>query len=157
VLHYTAPGVPDLYQGAELWDLSLVDPDNRRPVDYAVRQKMLEAGANLHDWRNGGAKLALIQRLLALRQSFPEAFEAKPEPISAPANVLAFQRGNLLVAVPLRCACACMERSAPLPSVRGLLGVSGIWRNALDAKLPPAKSLDCADLFASFPAAVLIS
>ena len=41
LLKHTAPGVPDLYQGAELWDLSLVDPDNRRPVDYRLRAKML--------------------------------------------------------------------------------------------------------------------
>ena len=43
LLKLTAPGVPDIYQGNEIWDFSLVDPDNRRPVDYAKRQKMLEA------------------------------------------------------------------------------------------------------------------
>ena len=42
LLKHTAPGVPDMYQGAELWDLSLVDPDNRRPVDYELRRKLLE-------------------------------------------------------------------------------------------------------------------
>src|SRR5258706_9001336 len=41
LLKYTAPGMPDLYQGGELWDLSLVDPDNRRPVDYGVRKRLL--------------------------------------------------------------------------------------------------------------------
>ncbi len=41
LMKHTAPGVPDLYQGAELWDLSLVDPDNRRPVDYGLRARLL--------------------------------------------------------------------------------------------------------------------
>jgi (1->4)-alpha-D-glucan 1-alpha-D-glucosylmutase len=41
LLKLTAPGIPDIYQGAELWDLSLVDPDNRRPVDYSVRRRLL--------------------------------------------------------------------------------------------------------------------
>ena len=50
LLKFTAPGIPDTYQGGELWDLSLVDPDNRRPVDYGVRRRMLD---ELHQ-RDGG-------------------------------------------------------------------------------------------------------
>lgn len=157
VLHYTAPGVPDLYQGAELWDFSLVDPDNRRPVDFARRRRMLDAGADLGDWQGGGAKLALIQRLLALRKRIPGAFETEPEAVSAPTNIFAFRRGPLLVAVPLHRARMCVESGRPLPALRGKIDVEGIWRNALDPALPPVPALDCAALFAAFPAAVLIA
>ncbi|ACC73502.1 malto-oligosyltrehalose synthase [Paraburkholderia phymatum] len=75
VLRLASPGVPDLYQGTELWDFSLVDPDNRRPVDFAQRQKMLgEAPPSdyLAEWHDGRVKLAIIQRMLALRMQIPE-------------------------------------------------------------------------------------
>ena len=88
VLKLTLPGVPDVYQGCELWDLSLVDPDNRRPVDYAARRRMLtEISANFADggevaaaralldrWQDGGIKLFVVWRLLALRRQQPELF-----------------------------------------------------------------------------------
>lgn len=73
VLKCTAPGVPDFYQGTEIWDFSLVDPDNRRPVDYPARQHLLDSvfAANpkelLKEWRTGRIKLFFIQRLLAFR------------------------------------------------------------------------------------------
>ena len=66
-LRCTWPGVPDLYQGGELWDLSLVDPDNRRPVDYDLRARLLAEGAG--DWTSGAVKQALIARLLDLRRA----------------------------------------------------------------------------------------
>ena len=76
----TAPGVPDIYQGNETWDFSLVDPDNRRPVDYALRREML-AGlkdvapeALLQNWPDGRIKLFLTQRLLHFRRDHPELF-----------------------------------------------------------------------------------
>ncbi|CAB3821623.1 malto-oligosyltrehalose synthase [Achromobacter animicus] len=81
LLRNTLPGVPDLYQGTDLWDFSLVDPDNRRPVDYALRAKLLADGS--HDvamdlsesaWRTGAVKQALIHRLLMARQRAPEPF-----------------------------------------------------------------------------------
>ena len=86
----TAPGVPDIYQGGELWDLSLVDPDNRRPVDFARREaEMAELARRLevpeqrlslfktlmHEWRDGRVKLATIALLLALRRKEPELFK----------------------------------------------------------------------------------
>ncbi|MDX1548529.1 MAG: DUF3459 domain-containing protein, partial [Rhodothermales bacterium] len=86
VLKYTTPGVPDLYQGAELMDLSLVDPDNRRPVDYAHRRALLEAMQDLLDapapdplraWIQDGderAKYFLTARLLRLRRAHPALF-----------------------------------------------------------------------------------
>ena len=74
-LRLTAPGVPDLYQGADLWDFSLVDPDNRRPVDYPLRERMLgpapERIGTLDGWESGWAKQVLIRRLLELREQQP--------------------------------------------------------------------------------------
>lgn len=72
-----APGVPDTYQGTEFWDLSLVDPDNRRPVDYAARAAMLaamEAGQPGTAWQDGGVKLAWTATLLRLRRDCPALF-----------------------------------------------------------------------------------
>jgi hypothetical protein len=85
----TAPGVPDIYQGCELWDLSLVDPDNRRPVDFAQREAdMVDLGCRLevaeqrlalfnaltNQWRDGRVKLATIALLLALRRDESQIF-----------------------------------------------------------------------------------
>jgi (1->4)-alpha-D-glucan 1-alpha-D-glucosylmutase len=81
ILKLTAPGVPDFYQGTELWDFSLVDPDNRRPVDYKKRQEALDAieGRSLQDllreWQSGHVKLAAIHRLLKFRQAHPALFQ----------------------------------------------------------------------------------
>ena len=111
LLKLTAPGVPDIYQGTEVWDLSLVDPDNRRPVDFAERQEMLASAAALtaeeswKQWASGLPKLWLIQHLLKLRQQWPEWFgdKAAYEPIAAigPArgHVVAFKRGASLITV----------------------------------------------------------
>ncbi|HEX3952492.1 MAG TPA: malto-oligosyltrehalose synthase, partial [Stellaceae bacterium] len=80
VLKLTVPGVPDIYQGGELWDLSLVDPDNRRPVDFAVRARLLDevsrAGAPeiAAHWHDGREKLFATVRLLALRRGRPDLF-----------------------------------------------------------------------------------
>ncbi|MGH6996233.1 MAG: malto-oligosyltrehalose synthase, partial [Stellaceae bacterium] len=82
VLKATQPGVPDFYQGGEFWDTSLVDPDNRRPVDFAVRRDALVAldhgGFALarRRWREGWLKLWLTRQLLALRARFPELFRS---------------------------------------------------------------------------------
>ena len=86
VLKLTLPGMPDLYQGAELWDLSLVDPDNRRPVDFATRTKLLEEVLAisehergtatlemLENWQDGRVKLALTATLLTHRRAPSEA------------------------------------------------------------------------------------
>ncbi len=90
LMKLTVPGVPDIYQGADLWDLSLVDPDNRRPVDFRLRQDLLQAitggeggGPDLRagrlsqmlaDWRDGRIKLCLTRALLNLRAADPELF-----------------------------------------------------------------------------------
>jgi (1->4)-alpha-D-glucan 1-alpha-D-glucosylmutase len=77
LLKLTVPGVPDLYQGAELWDFGLVDPDNRQPVDFAARATGLGA-STIHglvgNWRSGFVKQALIAQTLAVRRERPKLF-----------------------------------------------------------------------------------
>ncbi len=78
LLRLTSPGIPDLYQGTEFWDFSLVDPDNRRPVDFPAREAALEAAeapaSLLRNWRDGRVKQAVIARTLALRSHLPDLF-----------------------------------------------------------------------------------
>ncbi len=80
LLKVVSPGVPDFYQGTELWELTLTDPDNRRPVDFAHRARMLErlSGAGparlLAGWQDGGIKLLVTERALRLRRTEPEVF-----------------------------------------------------------------------------------
>lgn len=80
LLKFTCPGVPDVYQGCELWDFSLVDPDNRRPIDYEMRKTLLEELKTgdlnqLWDTRyNGQIKLWLTHTLLQIRNTNPELF-----------------------------------------------------------------------------------
>jgi len=82
ILKFTVPGVPDIYQGTELWDFSLVDPDNRRPVDFTLCQRLLdevrtEAAETLFKtWQDGRIKLSITSQLLHLRQSAPALFES---------------------------------------------------------------------------------
>ena len=79
-LKLTAPGVPDFYQGTEIWDFSLVDPDNRRPVDYGVRHEMLASLGNASvtemaaNWKDGRIKMHLTRTLLAHRRDHPDLF-----------------------------------------------------------------------------------
>jgi (1->4)-alpha-D-glucan 1-alpha-D-glucosylmutase len=93
VLKLTLPGVPDIYQGAELWDFSLVDPDNRRPVDYELRRQLLGKAQKaspsdglaslLSSWPDGRIKLQLISRLLSFRRQRPDLFrEGSYEPLT---------------------------------------------------------------------------
>ena len=117
LLRCTAPGMPDLYQGAEGWDFSLVDPDNRRPVDYASRQAALQASGGLSDllssWRDGRAKQRVIAAALGLRRRWPQVFsDGDYRPLEVESRhhegVVAFLRraGNraVLIAAPLRCS-----------------------------------------------------
>ena len=128
VLRYIAPGVPDLYQGTEFWDFSMVDPDNRRPVDYAARIAALEGEADWPDltgnWRDGRIKLRLAAHLLALRAADPELFAGggySPVPVDGARkdNVLAFARSHgprtAIIAVPIRCAAAVAGSGSILP------------------------------------------
>ena len=119
LVRFTAPGVPDVYQGCELWNLSLVDPDNRRPVDYALRARLLAslaidepptveiASEALREWRDGRIKLLVTARSLHLRRALRDVFESGAYiPLSATGprarNVIAFARrqaGRWVIAV----------------------------------------------------------
>jgi (1->4)-alpha-D-glucan 1-alpha-D-glucosylmutase len=101
LLRMTVPGVPDLYQGTEFWDFSLVDPDNRRPVDWAAREAALAQAAPMAElsahWRDGRIKQQIIARTLALRARAPGLFARGsyvPLRIDGPAaaHALAFLR-----------------------------------------------------------------
>jgi (1->4)-alpha-D-glucan 1-alpha-D-glucosylmutase len=100
VLRMTSPGMPDLYQGTEFWDFSLVDPDNRRPVDYAARESTLADAAGIKDvdgWRQGQLKQQVIQNILALRARERDLFlngEYIPLEVNGPAatHAIAFAR-----------------------------------------------------------------
>lgn len=108
VLRMTMPGIPDLYQGTEYWDFSLVDPDNRRPVDFAARSASLARDPApreaLADWRGGVIKQSVIRRLLCLRKAHLALFAQggyRPVEAKGPAaaHVLAFvreHRGQML-------------------------------------------------------------
>ncbi|MNN45571.1 Maltooligosyl trehalose synthase [compost metagenome] len=113
----TVPGVPDLYQGNDFWDFSLVDPDNRRPVDYASRQQALQQAVDLPDllqnWRDGRIKQTLIARTLSLRAEHAELFRRGTyqalEVVGSEAHrVLGFVRERegkrAIVIVPIHCA-----------------------------------------------------
>jgi (1->4)-alpha-D-glucan 1-alpha-D-glucosylmutase len=119
LLKLAAPGVPDIYQGTELWDFSLADPDNRRPVDFALRERLLAAldapgvrgvpadRAELAPpaLSHGEAKLWVISRLLRLRRERPECFDRRGTytPLEVEGDerqrVVAFQRGGDLLCV----------------------------------------------------------
>jgi (1->4)-alpha-D-glucan 1-alpha-D-glucosylmutase len=124
LLRMTVPGVPDLYQGNDFWDFTLVDPDNRRPVDYASRQQALQQTLDLPDllehWRDGRIKQALIAQTLNTRAEHAELFRRGSyqalDVIGSQAHrVLGFVREwegkRAIVIVPIRCA-ALLENSA---------------------------------------------
>ncbi|MGC5698630.1 malto-oligosyltrehalose synthase [Pseudomonas sp. NFXW11] len=117
LLRMTTPGVPDLYQGNEFWDFSLVDPDNRRPVDYPARLRAMDCpgdpGDWLAGWRDGRIKQGLIARTLGLRARCPELFRLgsyQPLPVlgEQAEHLLAFMRHYqeqwALVLVPVQVA-----------------------------------------------------
>ncbi len=122
----TAPGVPDLYQGTEYWDLSLVDPDNRTPVDFAARQSSLDAALLaqlLANWQDGRIKQFLIQRVLAVRKQMPQLFSQgaySPLETSGPleGHLVAFAR-----VLPDCAAIAAFCRITP-PEQNGLIAYS---------------------------------
>ncbi|TBV09482.1 malto-oligosyltrehalose synthase [Phytopseudomonas dryadis] len=152
LLRMSVPGVPDLYQGCEWWDWSLVDPDNRRPVDFAARQAALDGAAALGEclasWQDGRIKQALIAATLGVRARHSALFakgDYQPLPVSGrhADQVLAFARSHgdehLLVVVPrLSDALLADSRQPLIPSDRW-----GDTRIALPAALL-ARRLDSA-------------
>lgn len=159
LIKLTAPGVPDLYQGNEIWDFSLVDPDNRRPVDFELRKRLLAEANRLsaeESWarrEDGLPKLWLIQKTLMFRAKNPKIFDGNYEPISAHGEnadrVAAFVRdGKAITAVPR------FTRSGkgPLP---GLPLPDGNWRNEFTGEVF-AGEVAVGELFRKFPVALLV-
>ena len=168
LIKHTAPGVPDLYQGAEIWDFSLVDPDNRRPVDYRLRAKLLheikrmpaaEAAAEaLRRADEGLPKLWTIHRALCLRRERPQSFGAGADytPLrvrgSKAAHVIAYARGGDVVTVVPRLVRllggAWEQTSVKLPD--------GDWTNLLTGALVAGGKVLMGDLLRDFPVALLV-
>jgi len=148
LLQLTVPGVPDIYQGSELWDFSLVDPDNRRPIDYARRIALLDDAVRpahdlLENWRDGRVKLQLIQRVLHERRAHAGVFTTGDyRPLDASgcreANVVAFSRADrneaFVVVVP-RLAVGLTRNSPAFP-----LGAQ-TWGNTV-LTIPQARSAE---------------
>jgi len=177
-----APGIPDIYQGAERHELSLVDPDNRRPVDFAGLARMLERAreiapaAALDDWRSGMAKLCLTARGLDLRAEMPDLFAhgrymGLPAAGSLARHVLAFARiheSDAVIVIATRLGLpllAEVEKPIVPPARWGETAITlppqlanRVWRNRLDDDAPmAATSIRIADALARFPAAILTS
>ena len=175
VLKLTVPGVPDIYQGGELWDFSLVDPDNRRSVDFAQRQALLDeiSGAGTEElgnaWQDGREKLFVTTRLLALRRTHPDFFAAadyQPLAIENGRNsdrLCAFVRrhdGMALVTVIPHLTYGLFRDGGPADfgSTEIALPSSGPWRNVFtDTRLTGRDRIRATELFRGFPVAVLFA
>jgi (1->4)-alpha-D-glucan 1-alpha-D-glucosylmutase len=169
------PGVPDIYQGTEFWDLSLVDPDNRRPVDFDARVTALAAleapdwPALAEQWRDGRIKLALTRRLLALRAQFALVFQQGaylPIEVLGPHrdHVVAFARRHdrdaVIVAVgrhmaPLTGNGTHWPRGTEWDAVLVTTGLQVVSDQLMPERKVPAGELPVAALFADLPVAVL--
>lgn len=165
LIKLTAPGVPDIYQGTELWDLSLVDPDNRRPVDFALRSEMLDRMASLPledilaGMDQGWPKLWTVRQALHLRRSRPELFGSRGSyrPLTARGpkadHVVAFVRGQGAITVVPRLLLGLggdwQETVVDLPD--------GSWRNVLTAEDGLTGQILLRDLLARFPVGLLVS
>jgi (1->4)-alpha-D-glucan 1-alpha-D-glucosylmutase len=167
-----SPGVPDYYQGTELWDFSLVDPDNRRAVDYQLRASLLKTqGDFLNNLPDGRAKLHVIRKGLEVRKKFPALFHGgRYTPLYADGgreeNILAFSLSdgrNRVVAVAPRLFSRLMgtDDLAPLGATAWAdskirLESSTEFENVLTGKRHHGPELRIAELLASFPVALLV-
>jgi (1->4)-alpha-D-glucan 1-alpha-D-glucosylmutase len=159
LVQLAGPGVPDVYQGTELFDLSLVDPDNRRPVDFALRQELL---ARLEDgWLpdvddSGAAKLQVVRQVLRLRRDRPELFTGhRPLPAQGPAadHVVGFCRRPELVAVATRLPLSLAgwdDTVLPLPAG------PGHWHDLLTGAPVDSGAPPVGDLLSRYPVALLL-
>ena len=148
LLALTVPGIPDIYQGTELWDDSLVDPDNRRPVDYAARRAALKALEH--------PKIRVVTTALRVRRSHPDTFSnGDYVPVLADGeardHVLAFRRGEDIVVAVTRWTVRLAETGwgntvLPLPE--------GTWKDALTGVIADGPT-SAAQLFADLPVVLL--
>jgi (1->4)-alpha-D-glucan 1-alpha-D-glucosylmutase len=160
LVQLTMPGVPDVYQGTELWDHSLVDPDNRRPVDYDLRRQLLtrldEGWVPAID-STGAAKLLVVSRALRLRRDSPELFTGY-SPVTAGGtaarHVLAFDRGGA-VTVATRLPVG-LDRTGWGDTALQL--PTGAWRNVLTGErlVSDAGGIRADELLARLPVALLV-
>ncbi len=165
LLKCTSPGVPDTYQGSELWDLHLVDPDNRGPVDYESRKTMLaelEAGMSVEEimsrMDSGMPKLWVLYKALHLRREKPEWFGREAAysslPVEGPkqAHLIAFSRGDsVAVLVPrwsIKLGNGFGSTTAQLPQ--------GTWGNVFTGERMNGGSTRVQQLFRKFPVALLV-
>jgi (1->4)-alpha-D-glucan 1-alpha-D-glucosylmutase len=174
VLKLTVPGVPDIYQGGELWDSSLVDPDNRRPVDFAQRRRLLDEISSMNaadvaeHWQDGRGKLFITTRLLGSRRDHPELFAAgdyQPLGIGEGCNadrLCAFTRSYresaLVVAVP-RLTYGLFRNGVPADfgATEITLPSPGPWRNIFTGTtIESCDRIQANELFKDFPIAVLL-
>lgn len=178
LLKITSPGVPDFYQGTLLWDFSLVDPDNRRPVDFAKRMRLFEElrGARVEDllanWTDGRIKLYTAAKALDFRQSHRELFASGdyvPLDVSGPAarHVIAFARRKqdrwALVAVPRLIVGRSLDRNPFADSylwkgtkIRLPEGAPGWWQNLFTGEVTSAAYwLPVSTVFGRYPVALL--
>ncbi|WP_447926733.1 malto-oligosyltrehalose synthase [Vreelandella sp. EE27] len=173
-LRLSVPGVADLYQGNDFWDYSLVDPDNRRPVDYAARQAALSSAPPLEQalksWPDGHIKQLVTARLLALRGRYPALFlKGRYQPLAASGEhaerVVAFLRRyngqTLLVVVPRLSAALLDSSDQPLPhwGDTRLEGVPGRWRSVLTMASVASQSeaIPLGELLSTLPVGVFLN
>lgn len=161
LLQLTLPGVPDVYQGTEFWDRSLVDPDNRREVDFARRRAVLQSLAENNGTpdvdEEAEAKLLLVSRALGLKRSRPELFTGYlPVPATGPAaeHVFGFDRGGavtLVTRLPVG-----LERSGGWRDTAVVLA-PGTYRDVITDRVHESSgTVAAADLFGIYPAALLV-
>jgi (1->4)-alpha-D-glucan 1-alpha-D-glucosylmutase len=152
------PGVPDTYQGCEVVDLSLVDPDNRRPVDYADRSRRLEAleqGIPPDDL--SGEKLLVTSRTLRLRRQHPEWFgaEATYAPLATPSHLFGFLRSGGVAVLVSRLPHAAASGIDPVEPTIAL--PEGRWRDELTGRSLAGGPVTPSDVFTDLPVALLVS
>jgi (1->4)-alpha-D-glucan 1-alpha-D-glucosylmutase len=163
VLKACSPGLPDFYQGTELWDFSLVDPDNRRPVDYEKRAALLRdlppPSTLLEQWTDGRVKLFVTARSLAARARNIDAFRGAYRAVNTGTrNAVAFTRGEkVLVVVPRLTTQLVKPPQLPVGEVWGdhALDVGGRWRNVFTNEVVAGERIALKDVFATFPVAIL--
>jgi (1->4)-alpha-D-glucan 1-alpha-D-glucosylmutase len=169
-LKATMPGVPDFYQGTEFWDLSLVDPDNRRPVDFAERAKVLVSLETpdwhhlAQKWPDGHVKLAWTRHLLKLRAELADVFASgdyEPLPVSGPHrdHVIAYarRRGHDAVVVAVAKSFATFSQGGRVwPRAENYDASLHVGGYAVEGFADAdASKLRLSDIFRPLPAAVL--